>query len=156
GGGGGGAGGRGGGGGGLGGGGDGGGGGREGGGRAGDDHGPSGVCGKPRRFGLDQRVAARGGLDGAPLGEDFRPVLARDLQEFKRELPVAVERFGHEPVEPVPRHAARVHGVHLPRAIIGHRDGRGGGVGDERPLAARTGRKLRRPFQHQARQARAA
>jgi hypothetical protein len=125
---------------------------RHGAGRAGGDHGSVRVRGKPRRFGLDQRVAARGRLDGAPLGENFRPVLARDLQEFERELPVAVERFGHEPVEPVPRHAARGHVVHQPREIVGERERRGGVVGDERRLAARIGRNLRGPFEHELRQ----
>ncbi len=125
---------------------------RHGAGRAGGDHRSVRVRGKPRRFGLDQRVAARGRLDGAPLGENFRPVLARDLQELERELPVAVERFGHEPVEPVPRHAARGHVVHQPREIVGERERRGGVVGDERRLAARIGRNLRGPSEHEPRQ----
>ena len=64
--------------------------------------GPSGRCGQPRRFGLDQRVAPGRRLDGAALGEDFRPGLAGDLQEFEGQLPVAIEIFGHQPVEAVP------------------------------------------------------
>mgnify|MGYP003694528361 CR=1 FL=1 len=51
-------------------------------GRAGGDHRAVGLGGEPRGFGLDQRVAARGRLDPAVLGENCRPVLARDLQEL--------------------------------------------------------------------------
>ena len=44
--------------------------------------GPS-VCAASRcGFRLDQRVAARRRLDPAALGENGRPGLARDLQEF--------------------------------------------------------------------------
>ena len=43
----------------------------------------TGACAacEPLGFGLDQPVAALGRLDPAALGEDRRPVLARDLQE---------------------------------------------------------------------------
>src|SRR6266508_3984883 len=125
---------------------------RHGAGRAGGDHRSSRVSGQPRRFGLDQRVAAFGGLDGAMLGEDLRPRLARDLQEFERELPIAVERLGRQPVELLPRHAARRHIIHEPREIVGERE-RGGGIGgDERRLAALLRRQTLRPFEHELRQ----
>jgi len=45
---------------------------------------------------LDQRISARGGLDGAPLAQDLGPGFARDLQEFERELP-CVEVSGTSP-----------------------------------------------------------
>ena len=104
-------------------------------GRAGGDHRTIGVGGKPRRFCLDQRVAPARSLDGAALGENLRPGLARDLQEFERELPVAVESVGHQLIEAVPGHAAGDHVVDQARKMIGERERRGRVAGDERCLA---------------------
>jgi len=55
----------------------------------------------------------RGRLDGARSARSFgQPEFSRaDLEEFERELPVAVERFGHETIgaSPTPTRAS-VHG----------------------------------------------
>ncbi len=90
-------------------------------GRAGHDHRRVGVAGKARRLRLDQRVAARRRLDMIALAQDRRPSLARDLQEFQRELPIRIERVRHQLVELVPRHAAHGHVVDQARQIVGQR-----------------------------------
>ena len=86
------------------------------------------------------------------FGEDFRPGFTRDLQEFQRELPVTVERFGYEPIQPLPGHAARGHVVHQAREVIGKRECRGRIIGDERRLAVLIGCNACRPFEHQPRE----
>ena len=107
---------------------------------------------EPRGLGLDQRVAPGGRLDGATLGEDVRPSFAGDLQEFERELPIAVEIVGHEFIKPVPRHVTRGHIVDEAREIVGERERRGRIVGDEWSLAQLVGLKAGSPSQHLLRQ----
>jgi hypothetical protein len=43
-------------------------------------------------FGIDQKVAARGGLDPVGFGKISGPEVAGDLQEIQRVLPVSVNR----------------------------------------------------------------
>ncbi len=101
-------------------------------GRTGSDHRRIGFARKPRGFGLDQGVAARGRFDVAALAQDLRPALARELQEFQRQLPERIERLGNEPVEPVPGHAAHGHVVDQAGEIVGERARRGRRLRHER------------------------
>jgi hypothetical protein len=125
---------------------------RHGAGRAGGDHRSVAARSEPYRFRLDQRIAARGRLDGPSFGEDFRPGFTRNLQKFQRELPVTVERFGYEPIQPLQGYAARDHVVHQAREVIGKRECRGRIIGDERRLAVLIGCNASRPFEHQPRE----
>ena len=67
----------------------------------GDDR-PVGVHREACGFRLDQGVTSGSGFDGTTFREDVWPDLACNLQKFERELPVAVESFGHELIEAVP------------------------------------------------------
>ena len=121
-------------------------------GRAGDDHRRVGLAREPRRLRLDQRVAPRRRLDKSALAQDVRPGLARDLQEFQRQLPIRIERFRDEAVEPVPRHAAHGHVVDQPREIVGQRAGRRRRLRDQRTAARAADLGSRGPGHDQARE----
>jgi hypothetical protein len=110
------------------------------------------VGGEPRRLRRDQRVAPGRGLDGAALGQDVRPRVTGDLEEFERELPIAIEAVGHDLVEPCPFDAARGHVVHQTRKVVGERKRRCRIVGDQRRLAFLVGRDAGRPLQHELRE----
>ena len=107
------------------------------------------MAGEPRGFRLDESVAPSGRLHRSALGQDFRPSLASNFQEFERELPIPIERRRHQLVEPLPGHTARRHIVHQPGEIIGKGYGRDRIVGDERRITGLIGRDAARPFQHQ-------
>ena len=112
--------------------------------------GPSALAAfQPRGLGLDQQVAPRRRLDRAALGQDLRPCLARDLQEFERELPVFVEVVRHERIEPFPRHW-RVVMSSIRRARSSASASAAAGVHDQR-LVARRRREPFGPFQHELR-----
>ena len=108
--------------------------------------------GKARRFGLDQRVAPSSRLDRASFGKNLRPRLAGDLQEFERELPITIERLRHQPIEPLPGHAARRHVVHQAREVVRERQRGSGIVGNQWRLALLVGGDALRPFEHEARE----
>ena len=67
------------------------------------------------------RSRAQGRLDGAAFGQNGRPSLARELEEFQRQLPIGVELVGYEIVEMVPWHLPCGHVVDHARQIIGER-----------------------------------
>ena len=116
---------------------------------AGGDHRPIALFGEPFRLGGDQPVAARRRFDPAALGEHGGPILARDLEEPQRQLPVRVERVRHQFVEPVPRHLPGRHVVDQPRQVVGKRESGGGRVGDQRRARCGAYVRLGRPFAHQ-------
>ena len=80
-----------------------------------------------------------------PFSEDIRPASRAIFKKLERELPVAVERLGHEPVERAPVDAARRHVVHQPREIVGKRQRRGRAADNQRRLRRLTGFQLLRP-----------
>ena len=67
----------------------------------------------------DEQIAALGRLDRLMLGENLRPCVARDGEEFECQLPITVDLIGHQPVEPAPVDLARREVVHQPCQIIG-------------------------------------
>ena len=115
-------------------------------GRAGGDHRRVGLARKPRGLRLDQRVAPLRRLDTIRARSGPPASLARDLQEFQRQLPIRIEHVGHEIVEPVPRHAAHRHVVDQPGEIVGERAGRRRRLRDERDCRWRRGARARRPI----------
>ena len=121
-------------------------------GRARGDDGAVLVGGEPRRFGIDQGVPPGGRLDGATLGENVRPSLAGDLQEFERKLPIAVERIRDEFVELVPGHPAGGHVVHQASEIVGERERRRRIAGNERRFVLLVRRDAAGPLEHELRQ----
>ena len=125
-------------------------------GRACGDDGAVLVSGEPRRLGIDQGVPPGGRLDGATLGEDGRPSLAGDLQEFERKLPIAVERIRDEFVELVPGHTAGGHVVHQASEIIGERERRRRIAGNERRFVLLVRGDAAGPLEHELRQQHAA
>ncbi len=90
-------------------------------GRAGGDHGGVRARRQARSFRRDQRIAPGRSFDRPALGEDGGPYLARDLEECEGELPVAVERFRDQQVEPVPGNAAGGHIVDEARKPVRQR-----------------------------------
>ena len=107
------------------------------------------MLGEPRGFRVDQFCFAVFRLDLAALGQDGRPLLARDFQELQCKLPVHVQIVRHQVVERIPRHLPRDHVIHQPREIVGERESCGRTMGDQRsaafaPHALRAG-----PSEHQ-------
>ena len=88
---------------------------------AGDDHRAVRLAGEAGGFRRDHAVAPRGWLDRLALGQDARPVFARDGKKVQGELPVFIEVVGHEPTEPLPRDLAHRHVVDQAGEVVGER-----------------------------------
>ena len=71
-------------------------------GRTGSDHRRVGLARKPRGFGLDQGIAARGRFDVAALAQDLRPAWRASCKNFSVNCQKRIERLRHKPIEPVP------------------------------------------------------
>ena len=87
------------------------------------------------------RRSRRAAASIAPLFlETLWPIVARDLEEIERELPIFVELVRYQGVEPLPVHLARDGVVNQPGKIIGERERGGRRVGDQRCASFRPDR----------------
>ena len=120
--------------------------------RACGDHRSIAPRSKATDFGLDQSVAPGARFDCAAFRENPRPSCPRNLEEFECKLPITIEIFRHELIEPLPGNFAHGHVVDQAREIIGKCECGRRRIGNERRFSGRLCSNASGPLCDQSRQ----